>query len=114
MLKVNSKYRIDFFIFISLKKQKKLMKLKLKFLFLLIPIATYSQNTEVFLFDINSKNNEIELNNKRNISNNDGYDNQPSFYNDNIILFASTRNNQTDIAIVDNGAGNTKSNNKVF
>lgn len=98
MLKVNSKYRIDFFIFISLKKQKKLMKLKINFLFILIPIATYSQNTEVFLLDINTKNNAIELTNKRNISNNEGYDNQPSFYNDNIILFASTRNNQTDIA----------------
>lgn len=34
----------------------------------------------------------------KNISNNQGYDNQPSFYNDNIVLFASTKNGQTDIA----------------
>ncbi|MBT8209427.1 MAG: steroid delta-isomerase, partial [Eudoraea sp.] len=33
-----------------------------------------------------------------NISNNPGYDNQPSFYNDNVVVFASTRSTQTDIA----------------
>lgn len=34
-----------------------------------------------------------------NISNNEGYDNQPSFFDNNNILFSSTRNNQTDIAL---------------
>lgn len=55
-------------------------------------------NTEVFLFDIKIDKGNIELKNQRNISNNEGYDNQPSFYNDNIVLFSSTRNGQTDIA----------------
>ena len=32
-----------------------------------------------------------------NISNNPGYDNQPSFYNDNVVIFSSTRSGQTDI-----------------
>lgn len=59
----------------------------------------YSQsNTEIFLFDIDISKSNIELKNGTNISNNEGYDNQPSFYNDNLVLFASTRNNQTDIA----------------
>jgi len=55
-------------------------------------------NTEVYLFDVLVEGNNLEFVNQRNISNNDGYDNQPSFYNDNQVLFASTRNNQTDIA----------------
>lgn len=38
------------------------------------------------------------MTNPRNISNSAGYDNQPSFYDDTLVLFVSTRNNQTDIA----------------
>lgn len=59
---------------------------------------TAQSDTEVHLFDILVKGNTLELANQRNISNNKGYDNQPSFYNDNQVLFASTRNGQTDIA----------------
>lgn len=55
-------------------------------------------NTEIHLFDLKKENNGWSIANGKNISNNKGYDSQPSFYNDNIILFASTRNNQTDIA----------------
>lgn len=55
-------------------------------------------NTEVFLFDITMTNNKIEVKNGKNLSNNEGYDNQPSFLNDDKVLFASTRNGQTDIA----------------
>jgi len=54
-------------------------------------------NTEIFLFDATYDSGEIELINGKNISNNEGYDNQPSFINDNAILFSSTRNGQTDI-----------------
>lgn len=62
-------------------------------------ITTFSQpNTEVYLLDINEADGNIEFSNLRNISNNEGYDNQPSFYDDNTILFAATRNRQTDIA----------------
>ncbi|MBT8303372.1 MAG: nuclear transport factor 2 family protein [Bacteroidia bacterium] len=60
---------------------------------------TFSQaNTEIFLFDVKVNNGVLELSNEKNISNNDGYDNQPSFVNDNEILFSSNRNGQTDIA----------------
>lgn len=63
------------------------------------PFFVFAQsNTEVYLFDILAEGNQLELANQRNISKNDGYDNQPSFYNDNQVLFASTRNQQTDIA----------------
>jgi len=58
-------------------------------------------NTEIFLYDIETNTTKIELKNPKNLSNNDGYDNQPSFLNNRYIIFASTRNGQTDIAKYD-------------
>ncbi|MDG5492157.1 nuclear transport factor 2 family protein [Psychroserpens sp. SPM9] len=58
-------------------------------------------DTEIFIFDLEANNSKIELKNGKNLSNNKGYDNQASFLNDRYILFASTRNAQTDIAKYD-------------
>lgn len=67
---------------------------------LILSSAVFAQsNTEIYLVDISKLNDKIELNNLRNISNNKGYDNQPSFYDDETIVFASTRNKQTDISM---------------
>ena len=66
-----------------------------------ISIIHAQSNTEVFLFDLETSASKIEIKNGKNISNNEGYDNQPSFLNDRYILFASTRNSQTDIAKYD-------------
>ena len=64
----------------------------------ILPLIVLAQpNTEVVLFDLNAKNGTYELSNFKNISNNEGYDNQPSFLDDRYVLFASTRNGQTDI-----------------
>ncbi|WP_282080233.1 nuclear transport factor 2 family protein [Aquimarina algiphila] len=63
-----------------------------------ITSSLFSQtDTEIYLFDIIKKGETITLDNKRNISNNEGYDNQPSFFDD-TVLFSSTRKKQTDIA----------------
>lgn len=72
-------------------------KLILLVLFLTSATLFSQSNTEVFLLDIAGADDKIELINLKNISNSEGYDNQPSFYDDNTILFSSTRNNQTDI-----------------
>lgn len=56
------------------------------------------QNTEVYLFDIVETDGELKFENLRNISNSNGYDNQPSFFDNENILFSATRNGQTDIA----------------
>ena len=58
----------------------------------------FAQDTEVHLFDIKNTDGKLALTNHRNVSNNSGYDNQPSFYNDNILTFVTTINSQTDIA----------------
>jgi hypothetical protein len=67
-------------------------------LFIITQIAIAQPNTEVYLFDLKVSDAGYELSNQRNISNNPGYDNQPFFYNDNTLVFASTINGQTDIA----------------
>ncbi|HXJ97600.1 MAG TPA: DUF6265 family protein [Gelidibacter sp.] len=74
------------------------MKSNFLFLFAFSTILSSAQpNTEVFLFDLNSKNGNFQLSNFKNISDNQGYDNQPSFMDDGTILYVGTRNGQTDI-----------------
>jgi len=50
------------------------------------------------LYDVEINASKIEVKNGKNISNNVDYDNQPSFIDANNMLFAATRNGQTDIA----------------
>lgn len=61
--------------------------------------AISQQSTEVYLMDITENSDSIRLSTPLNISNNEGYNNQPSFLDNDNILFSSTRNNQTDIVL---------------
>jgi hypothetical protein len=65
--------------------------------FLLSLFVSAQPNTEVYLFDLDVAQNDVQVTNPRNISNNPGYDNQPSFTNDGYLLYTSTRNDQTDV-----------------
>lgn len=56
------------------------------------------ENTEVYVFDIFPAYEGFELLNARNISNNEGYDNQPSFISNEMVVFAGNNDGQTDIA----------------
>jgi hypothetical protein len=72
-------------------------RLWLKSMFLL-GILWGQSSTEVYLFDLVSKEDVYAISNPINISNNPGYDNQPSFMkHGRAVLYASTRNGQTDI-----------------
>ena len=63
--------------------------------------------TEIYLFDIKRIENSYIISNPVNISNREGYDNQPSFTEDgNYVLFTSMRDGQTDIARYDIEKGN--------
>ena len=65
--------------------------------FMTIPWAIAQVNTEIYLFDLSFEKGDPVLTNPKNISNNEGYDNQPSFLDDHTVLFSSTRDGQTDI-----------------
>ncbi len=55
-------------------------------------------STEVYLFDLKMDGSNIVVTNPRNISNNEGYDNQPHFMPDGeSLLFTSNHDGQTDI-----------------
>lgn len=81
---------MNFSIFRTMKKIYPLF-------FLCCFVSLAQSGTEIYLFDLNLKENTYNITNGKNISENDGYDNQPSFVNDSVILYAGTRNNQTDI-----------------
>ena len=57
------------------------------------------QSTEVYLAELKQENDFLKIDSVINISKNEGYDNQPSFFDNDNILFSSTRNNQTDVAL---------------
>ena len=66
-------------------------------------------STEIYLFDLSFENWEMTLSNPVNISNNEGYDNQPSFWPDGkSILYARTIEGQTEIARYKIKSGKTK------
>lgn len=91
-------------------------KLFLLSLFLFLSISGFAQqSTEVYLFDMefitqySEENTKPVLTNPVNVSSNTGYDNQPSFTKDGkTLLFASTRNNQTDILWYDIQSGSKR------
>ncbi|MFY0697897.1 MAG: PD40 domain-containing protein [Balneola sp.] len=81
------------------------------FLFIAVhPFFSFAQNsTEIYLFEFTYKNNTYQLNNPINVSDNEGYDNQPSFTEDGkSLLYASTRNEQTDILWYDIESGSKR------
>lgn len=87
------------------------MKLQLLFFSLVLSFAAFSQpNTEIYLFDLEKDDENLySLVNPINISQNEGYDNQPSFWPDgNSILYARTVDGQTEIARYTIGTGMTK------
>lgn len=74
---------------------------KISLVFLLFFSVSFSQvNTEIQVFDILKNEKGYQLKNGKNISNNSGYDSQPFFYDDNRVIFSSTRKGNTDIALV--------------
>ena len=75
---------------------------KILFLTVFISSFCFSQtNTEIYVFDLIKIGDTIDLQNSINISNNKGYNSQPSFYDQNTVIFAASRNGKTDIALYD-------------
>lgn len=73
----------------------------IKIFFLFFGIGVFAQpETEVFLMDIATSENGISVENIKNVSNSVGYDNQPSFYDNNTLMYAGTRNGATDITAI--------------
>ena len=73
---------------------------KLLLLFLLVSSTIVCQtNTAIYVFDIEQHNETYQLTNQKKISNSQGYNSQPFFYDDEQVTFASTHYNFTDIVL---------------
>ena len=79
------------------------MRITFLLIITLYSITVFGQGgTEVYLFDLIETEMGYTLENPKNITENPGYDNQPSFLmDDSGILMAATRDGQTDIALYD-------------
>ncbi len=75
---------------------------RLIILALFVGLSSWAQtNTEVYLFDLVQTEEGYVLRNKKNISENKGYDSQPHFYDNNTIIYSGSRKGQTDIVKYD-------------
>ena len=57
--------------------------------------------TEIYLVSLSIQENSLSFGEAINITQNPGYDNQPYFPDDDHLVYARTRNGQTDIALLD-------------
>lgn len=69
------------------------MKTKLLLPVLLLPVVIFAQfNTEIYLFDLKIKANQLILSSPKNISNHKGYDSQPFFHPSKPIIYYASFN----------------------
>ena len=72
--------------------------LSLLAILLISGVAKAQLGTEVYVADFAIVDSKVRITNVMNVSNNEGYDNQPSFLPDGSgLLYASTRDGQTDV-----------------
>ena len=68
-------------------------------MFVMCSFLSAQEGTEIYLFDLQEQDGQITISNPLNISNKEGYDNQPSFTEDGTaLLFSSFRDGQADIS----------------
>ena len=75
----------------------------MKNIFLLLAVLISSigiaqNNSNIYVFDIEIAYEGLEVFNKQIIAENDGYNNQPSFANNDVLIFSGNNNGQSDIA----------------
>lgn len=75
------------------------MKFLPYFVFLIVTFAIAQPNTDVYVMDLAKTDSTFTISNFKNISNSDGYDNQPSFLDNNRLLYAGSEHGQTEIQL---------------
>lgn len=67
----------------------------LAFLCLLINFDSFGQTgSEIFLFDLHLRKDNVSIDNAKNITNHPGYDNQPSFHTDMPVIYYASFNDE--------------------
>jgi len=65
------------------------------------PVFAQAPDTEIYVYDLKEKKGKISLTNGVNVTNRKGYDNQPHFYKEDMLLYVSQIEGQTDIMLYD-------------
>lgn len=89
---------------------RKLLALTLTLLVALSNTA-FSQNppsTDIYVFDLKESKRRVKLSNGKNMTDRDGYDNQPFFYATDLIMYSSHIDGQNDIFMLDLNTGEKK------
>lgn len=71
-------------------------------LFFFSSVSIYAQsspNTDIWVYDLKEKKGKISIKNAQRVTNRAGYDNQPTFYQNDFILYTSEIDGQTDIIV---------------
>ncbi len=68
---------------------------------LMVQPAFAQTDTEIYVYDLKEKKGKITLTKGKNVTNRKGYDNQPSFYNEDVLLYSSQIDGQMDIMMYD-------------
>jgi Tol biopolymer transport system component len=80
---------------IQLAKQNKPMKKIFLCFYLLFPCLAFAQaGSEIYLFDLKIKKDAVSISNGKNITNHAGYDNQPSFHQDEPVVYYTSFNDE--------------------
>ncbi|MFT6216269.1 MAG: Tol biopolymer transport system component [Roseivirga sp.] len=62
---------------------------------------TSPPNSDIFVFDLKEKKGKISIDKGKNVTQRTGYDNQPTFYRDDYLLYSEYNNGQNDIMLLD-------------
>jgi len=73
------------------------MKILLFFLLCALNTSIAQPNLDIYVIDFTLTDEQMNITNLENISNNIGYDSQPSFINNKKIIYAGTQDKQTEI-----------------
>lgn len=77
----------------------KLTHLVSLFSFLFAMVLAAQPNTDIFVLDLTKTDATYAISNFKNVSNNDGYNNQPSFLDNNRLVYAGSEDGQTEIQV---------------
>jgi Tol biopolymer transport system component len=65
------------------------------------PVIGQESDPEIYVYELKEKKGKVTLTKGKNVTNRKGYDNQPHFYKEDLLLYASSIEGQTDIMLYD-------------
>lgn len=82
-----------------------ILTLLLSILFGPIAFAQNAPSTDIYVYDMKEQKRRIKFSNGKNVTDRDGYDNQPFFYAADLMMYTSQVDGQTDIFMLDLTSG---------